>query len=122
VGLLNLVLKIGLLGIGVNVTDLNECGTEINKPEETTDCSVQCIPNWECNAWGTCTNNIQTRTCVDSNDCGIVSGKPITTQSCGDVVCPADVKQCSDGSYLLLLVNLHLVQNKKVFYIRFSLI
>jgi len=82
------------------VTDLNECGTEINKPEETTDCSVQCIPNWECNAWSTCTNNIQTRTCVDSNDCGIVSGKPITTQSCGDVVCPADVKQCSDGSYV----------------------
>jgi hypothetical protein len=35
-----------------------------------------CTPNWQCTAWSSCTNSQQTRTCTDSNNCGVTTGKP----------------------------------------------
>lgn len=40
-----------------------------------------CNPNWQCTAWSACLYNQQTRTCTDSNNCGVTN--PNLTQSCG---------------------------------------
>ena len=42
----------------------------------------QCIESWLCASWSSCTNNQQTRTCTDSNNCGTTTSKPALTQSC----------------------------------------
>lgn len=41
-----------------------------------------CTENWQCSSWSSCTNNQQTRTCTDLNNCGTTNNKPIETQSC----------------------------------------
>ncbi len=41
-----------------------------------------CSPNWQCSNWNTCSASSQTRTCDDLNNCGILTGKPIESQSC----------------------------------------
>jgi len=41
-----------------------------------------CIPDWRCEAWGSCINGIQFRSCTDRNNCTIVSGRPDISQSC----------------------------------------
>lgn len=47
-----------------------------------TQCGTTCTPSWQTGSWGTCTNSVQTRTVTDSNNCGVTTNKPITTQSC----------------------------------------
>ena len=41
-----------------------------------------CVENWQCTSWTTCTNNQQTRTCTDINNCGTTINKPLEIQSC----------------------------------------
>jgi len=42
-----------------------------------------CTTNWTCTDWSECSNNgLQTRTCVDVNDCNTTEGKPVENQSC----------------------------------------
>jgi hypothetical protein len=41
-----------------------------------------CTPSWICNSWSTCANGQQTRTCSDENNCGVLTYKPATTQTC----------------------------------------
>tara|TARA_Y100000310_G_scaffold250151_1_gene256320 strand:- start:581 stop:2017 length:1437 start_codon:yes stop_codon:yes gene_type:complete len=45
-----------------------------------------CVPQWDCGNWSICSNlSDQTRTCNDTNSCGIISGKPVETQNCNCV-------------------------------------
>jgi hypothetical protein len=45
--------------------------------------TTTCTPNWQASAWSTCTNNSQTRTYTDANNCGVTTGKPANeTQNC----------------------------------------
>jgi len=41
-----------------------------------------CTENWQCSDWSVCSNNIQTRTCTDANNCGTQNNKPGTNRSC----------------------------------------
>lgn len=42
-----------------------------------------CLPNWFCTEWSACSKEgIQTRTCIDLNNCNKTVGKPTETQSC----------------------------------------
>jgi len=41
-----------------------------------------CMPNWQCKAWNTCENSIQTRVCIDLNGCGVSTGKPTESHFC----------------------------------------
>lgn len=41
-----------------------------------------CEPNWDCSSWSICSNNLQTRTCPDINNCSSSIGRPNITQSC----------------------------------------
>ncbi|MFH1801743.1 MAG: hypothetical protein ABH804_02850 [archaeon] len=75
-------------------TDLNNCGTNLNKPIPLQTCEIQCSEKWVCSSWSDCTNNKQTRTCTDLNNCGTNLNKPSTSQSC-DVQC-IEKWECSD--------------------------
>ncbi|GEM_PF-2475259 len=49
--------------------------------------TTTCTPNWNCSAWTDCTtNNTQTRSCIDLQNCGMTAGKPTETQSCNYVM------------------------------------
>ena len=57
--------------------DLNNCGTEINKPDETQSCVV-CDEDWQC-SWTECLEDdiySYAYDCVDLNDCGTEFNKP----------------------------------------------
>ncbi|GEM_PF-3787651 len=41
-----------------------------------------CIENWECDEWGECLNEKQTRNCLDLNSCETEKDKPLIEQSC----------------------------------------
>jgi len=41
-----------------------------------------CNENWVCDSWSGCTNNFQTRNCIDINKCDSKSYKPIEFQTC----------------------------------------
>lgn len=41
-----------------------------------------CTPIWSCTTWTICSSGVQTRTCTDSNNCGVTTGKPIESQTC----------------------------------------
>ena len=57
----------------------------------------QCNPNWQCNDWGTCTiEEKQTRTCYDSNTCGVSTDKPIEIRTC--TLSNEDIKRLAKAS------------------------
>jgi len=41
-----------------------------------------CTPEWECTEWSACIDGIQTRVCIDKNDCGTNTGKPVEEMTC----------------------------------------
>jgi len=41
-----------------------------------------CIENWQCSAFGDCTNGNQVRICTDTNSCGTFNLRPALTQAC----------------------------------------
>ena len=54
---------------------------------------VACAPSWTCTAWNPAvcpkidyklylSGVFQSRTCVDANDCGVATGKPLVSQKC----------------------------------------
>lgn len=51
----------------------------------TTDFEVvdnTCTPDWNVGVWGECINNVQNRTVIDNNNCGITTNKPPESQLC----------------------------------------
>jgi hypothetical protein len=42
----------------------------------------RCTPSWSCTEWSECIDNKNTRTCTDSNNCGITNDKPFESKSC----------------------------------------
>lgn len=43
-----------------------------------------CQESWTCTDWSACSNDQQTRTCTDNNNCGTTTNKPSEQQGCGD--------------------------------------
>ena len=67
--------------------DFNDCCNDgvCNNGETFQTCSndCSCTESWTCTEWGSCSNEIQTRTCTDENYCGTENDKPSETQNCG---------------------------------------
>ncbi|OGZ91507.1 MAG: hypothetical protein A2599_03510 [Candidatus Staskawiczbacteria bacterium RIFOXYD1_FULL_39_28] len=66
-----------------------------------------CTPSWNCTSWSSCVNGQQTRTCTDSNNCGVTTGKPSETQACSypavSVSCyatPSQINQNQSASFI----------------------
>lgn len=63
-------------------TDLNSCGTILNKPSLTQNCIPECTEDWSCGNWTDCINSTQTRICTDLNECYTNLNKPLEAQEC----------------------------------------
>ncbi|MHA1868356.1 MAG: putative metal-binding motif-containing protein [Candidatus Heimdallarchaeaceae archaeon] len=55
---------------------VNESNNEITEPEP-------CKEAWSCSGWTSCIEGLQTRTCIDSNNCGTEKNKPGEELICG---------------------------------------
>ncbi|MEM4245422.1 MAG: hypothetical protein QXR60_04435, partial [Candidatus Nanoarchaeia archaeon] len=79
------------------VSDASCCSGECKKSK----CVEPCTPNWQCTDWSTCISNKQTRTCTDTNNCGVSTGKPSETQTCQAICTPnwqcTSWSDCVDG-------------------------
>jgi len=58
------------------------CLDGLKKPSEQIPCTITCVENWQCGEWSDCENGIQTRECIDVNNCGTEYNKPQTVQTC----------------------------------------
>ena len=84
---------------------------------------TSCIEEWTCTSWSTCPNNQQTRTCIDSNNCGTTDNKPKITKSC-DETCVEDwsciswssctneqqIRTCTDSNNCGTTINKPIIQ------------
>lgn len=61
---------------------------------------VPIYEDWVCTDWGACSDGIQTRSCVDRNNCGTVGNKPATARACISLSIVPDVSV--DGNLLLI--------------------
>jgi len=55
---------------------------KLNQLYGCTTTAITCTPNWQCSAWGLCFSGQQSKTCTDSNSCGVTTNKPVEVQSC----------------------------------------
>lgn len=110
------------------VTGDEECEADEDCPLfyncEECACVLGCAEDWTCGEWSECSQEgVQTKTCIDNNDCGTSEIKPSESQSCEYTVgeeaevtpltevcgngvceenedcedCPEDCGACSDG-------------------------
>ncbi len=68
-----------------------------------------CSESWVCTNWSSCTNDLQTRTCIDFNNCGDADNKPDVTKNCTI----QQHEQDENGQEIAALSKLH-IQNKDV--------
>jgi len=50
--------------------------------EITIEYPEACTENWSCTEWSECVDGVQTRKCIDSNNCGTTVNKPDESRSC----------------------------------------
>ena len=49
-------------------------------------CSYNPNYDWNCEPWGACINQTQTRICRERNNCGSIYGRPNVVNNCSDVI------------------------------------
>jgi len=52
-----------------------------------TNSTSSCSETWNCTNWTSCVNNVRTRTCVDEENCGTLTGRPAINESCTTSTC-----------------------------------
>jgi len=57
-------------------------GTKGGAPEVEEEEEEECEESWSCTEWSECANDIQIRTCTDSNNCGTTVNRPAISKSC----------------------------------------
>jgi hypothetical protein len=75
-------------GNGYECTVAKKCQPLYVKNETTEVKPTACKEDWTCTDWSECINSIQTRTCVDKNDCGTTANKPEEAQKCEAQITP----------------------------------
>jgi len=66
---------------GQEVSSSITTGSKVTSSTSTVT-NPTCTSNWACSSWSTCSNNQQTRTCTDSNNCNPPTNLQSLTQSC----------------------------------------
>ena len=97
-------------------------GSTVDKPELCTGQKTQtqsqqpsCTSNWSCGDWNACVGGTHTRTCTDSNNCGVTSGKPAEIEKC-TVSFETIKSNALNVSYGELMRNVENYQGKIVYY------
>ncbi len=80
-------------------------GTKGGAPEAApTAAAIACVESWSCTDWSECVNQIQKRTCTDSNECGTTANKPAISQACGLEEEVAGVRTISILSNVIIII------------------
>jgi len=62
------------------------CDTDCDGDSECSNTAcpncTECLEDWTCTTWSSCSNSRQTRTCTDDNACGTTEFKPAESQTC----------------------------------------
>ena len=67
----------------VTTTEDNETTNTTNETSiEIENVHYDCTVEWVCSNWGDCEDSVQTRRCIDVNNCGIDDNIPSETQAC----------------------------------------
>ena len=68
----------------IKLNQLYACNANISNPTVpvTPIIPTTCKPQWTCGEWGICLSGQQTKVCTDSNNCGVIIGRPNASQSC----------------------------------------
>ncbi|MBU2099847.1 dockerin type I repeat-containing protein [Candidatus Micrarchaeota archaeon] len=83
-GVLSLFLILALGGCILNPNDSTGGAVKNIGTKTTGKPAIKCVEDWSCSQWSECVNGSQTRTCIDSAECGTTEFKPAETQSCTD--------------------------------------
>lgn len=70
------------LAVGVGDNDAESLG---GSPRRSPSGSVTCTEDWECGEWSDCSRNVQTRTCVDKNNCRTRVTQPEISRDCSSL-------------------------------------
>ena len=78
-----------LINAGINIAGVAKDIVGTDRPQgSSTDIGAYeyvgatCVESWTCGAWGVCSGGSQTRSCVDSDNCGTIVSRPTLTQAC----------------------------------------
>jgi hypothetical protein len=87
------------------------CDNGITTVNGTMNCNITCT-SFTYNSWGTCTNEIQTRTVASSSPSGCTGGNPLLSQSCTCAVSSwsPDSSGTCEGSYFTQTSNCNTTQ------------
>jgi len=72
----------GCISIQVDPNPVGSFDISLNSNIGESAINPGCTESWDCSAFGTCSNSIQTRTCTDINNCGTALSKPSEQQTC----------------------------------------
>lgn len=71
---------------GTNGSSSSSAGSGSSTTSSTTspvsNTPSSCTENWSCSDWFDCSDNQQTRSCIDSNSCSTINNKPVELQNC----------------------------------------
>lgn len=67
-----------------------------------------CYTNWQCSKWSSCSNEIMTRDCVDTNRCTFSYNKPAESTYCGNLINPSLI-QNGNNDILFTLIAAFLI-------------
>ena len=79
------IIDLSLFSYGANMTYFFSMSDITSKNTSSSNYIFQlisCTPIWQCSSWSSCSGSTQTRTCTDSNSCGVSTDKPSESQSC----------------------------------------
>lgn len=88
----------------LKLTDIMTVGkTPADNTQPTTNNPAGCVESWDCSLWRACNaDGVQTRECIDANNCGTTNDRPDLTKSCVVQHLPGNPCtenwQCSDWS------------------------
>jgi len=54
----------------------------ISYDQESNQTISKCSESWSCTEWNNCANNVQSRSCADSNNCNSIKNKPKESKPC----------------------------------------
>jgi len=64
-----------------------------------------CEVNWDCSGWGECVNGVQTRECVDTNNCKVKYNKPIEELGCESGVVEESLVEGNENNNLIIILG-----------------
>ncbi len=69
-----------------------------------------CVPNWECEGWGECDQNVMNRVCYDTNNCDFKYNKPIESMYCEkEVIKQSNVQEQKDSGWIFIITPILLI-------------